>query len=172
MTRAQQQVPIDSKSRLTAELVGWIGREVVYQAPEPLGLNAIRYFALAIGDDCPLYTDAETASRSLHAGTVAPPTLVCETNQFYRRPADANGYIGHTWDLPLESSAFIRGGNEYEFVQPVRPDDVVTITWRLAEIFERQGQHGKLLLFVVSEARYSNQRAELLAVNRETNIYL
>jgi hypothetical protein len=46
---------------LTEELRGWIGREVSYAAPEEIGRASIRYFALAIGDDNPLYVDEDYA---------------------------------------------------------------------------------------------------------------
>ena len=158
-------------SRITDALRAWIGREVTYVAPEPIGAASIRYFALAIGDDSPLHRDEAFAACTAHAGVIAPPTMVCETNQLYARAPDRNGYIGHTWALPIEDRGFVRGGNEYEFLQPVRPDDRVTVTWRLVELFERPSARGEPLLFVVSEARYTNQRGELLAVNRETNIH-
>ena len=37
------------------ELKSWIGREVTYTAPEELGQASIRYFAMALGDDNPLF---------------------------------------------------------------------------------------------------------------------
>jgi acyl dehydratase len=157
--------------RITAEVKACIGREVSYTAPEELGRGAIRYFALAIGDDSPLYRDAEFAGKTAHGGIVAPPTFICETNQIIQQPLDENGYIGHDWALPLPNTRFIRGGNEYEFHQLVRPDDHVTVTWKILDIYERESRKLGELVFVVSEARYVNQRNELLAVNRETNIY-
>jgi acyl dehydratase len=157
--------------RITAEVKACIGREVSYTAPEELGRGAIRYFALALGDSSPLYRDAKFAAKTVHGGIVAPPTLVCETNQIIEQPIDENGYIGHHWTLPLTNTRFIRGGNEYEFYQPVRPDDRVTVTWKILDIYERETRKFGALVFVVSEARYVNQRNELLAVNRETNIY-
>jgi len=157
--------------RMTAELKACIGREVSYTAPEELGRNSIRYFALAIGDENPLYRDPDFATKTAHGGVVAPPTLVCETNQITQRPADENGYFGHHWTLPIPNTRFIRGGNEYEFHQPVRPDDRITVTWKIVDIYERETRKFGSLIFVLSEARYVNQRGELLAVNRETNIY-
>ncbi|MCE2945667.1 MAG: MaoC family dehydratase N-terminal domain-containing protein [bacterium] len=155
---------------MTDEIKAWIGREVTYAAPEELGRAAIRYFALATGDDNPLYSNDEVAHASRHGGIVAPPTLVCETNQFYDRPMETSGYFGHSWPLPIDGDRVIRGGNEYEFFQPVRPDDRISVTWRILDIYERDSRENGSLLFVISEARYVNQRGELLAVNRETNI--
>jgi acyl dehydratase len=138
-------------TRITDELRSWIGREATYTAPEEFGAAAFR--------------------RTRHGGVIAPPTFVCETNQIVRHPPDENGYIGHSWPLPLPSTRFIRGGNEYEFIQPVRPDDLVTVTWKIVDIYEREARKHGMLVFVVSEGRYVNQRCELLAINRETNIY-
>ncbi len=156
---------------ITEKLKACIGREVTYTAPEEFGRGAIRYFALALDDDNPIYSDENIARATRHGGIIAPPTFVCETNQVFQKPADANGYIGHYWTLPLASTRFIRGGNEYEFYQPVRPDDRVTVTWKILDIYERETRKFGALVFVLSEARYVNQRGELLALNRETNIY-
>jgi acyl dehydratase len=56
---------------LTDELRGWIGREVSYTAREEIGRASIRYFALAIGDDNPLYIDEAYARRRLSVGNRA-----------------------------------------------------------------------------------------------------
>lgn len=158
-------------SRITDDLKSWIGREATYAAPDELGRASIRYFALALDDDNPLYADEEFARKTRHGGIIAPPTFVCETNQIFDQPLDENGYVGHHWPLPLESGRFIRGGNEYEFIQSVRADDRVTVTWKILDIYERPTRKLGTLIFVLSEARYVNQREELLAINRETNIY-
>lgn len=159
--------PPSSSARLDA-LKAWIGREAVYEAPEALGQASIRYFALALEDDNPAYREPGTAD---FGGIIAPPTLVCETNQFYGQAADAHGYFGHAWPLPLDDLNFVRGANDYTFHAPVRPEDRITVTWRILDIFERETRQGGPRLFVVSEARYTNQEGTLLAVNRETNVY-
>lgn len=159
------------RSLLTDELRGWIGREARYTAPEEVGRASIRYFALALGDENPLYHDESFASQTRHGGVIAPPTLVCETNQHYHRQPDDYGYIGHSWKLPLPPCRLIRGGNEYQFFQPVRASDRITVTWRIADIYERETGRGGLLLFVISEVTYHNQAGELLATNRETVMY-
>jgi acyl dehydratase len=156
---------------LTEELRGWIGREVNYGAPEELGRASIRYFALAIGDDNPLYVEEDYARRAGYPSIIAPPTLVCETCQYAHRPPDQDGYIGHTWDLPIRGCRMIRGGHDYEFFRPVLPEDRVNVTWRLEDISEHSSSRGEPMLIAISAATYRNQRDELLARNRETLIF-
>lgn len=156
---------------LTPELEALIGTEAVYPNEEPLGRASIRYFARAVGDDNPLYTDPIAAREAGYPDVIAPPTLVCETNQYIDRPRDEDGYIGHLWNIDVPGTRLIRGGNEYEFHQPVYPSDCISAHWRIADITERVSSDDLAMLFVVSEARYTNQHGELLAVNRETNIY-
>ncbi len=67
---------------LTDEVKALEGRTKVYTAPEPFGAAAGRYFALAIGDDNPVYSDAAYARAQGLSGVTAPLTLICETNQY------------------------------------------------------------------------------------------
>lgn len=157
-------------SLLTDEVRGFVGREVTYTAPEEIGRASIRCFALALGDKNPLYTDDEFARSAGYQGAIAPPTFVCETNQYMSRSPSADGYIGHLWELPVEGR-LIRGGNEYEFFRPFYPTDRLTVTWRIADIVERSSSSGEPLLFVISEITYSNQDGDRIATNRETHIY-
>jgi acyl dehydratase len=156
---------------LTDELKRWIGREFHYTAPEEIGRASIRYFALAIGDGNPLYVDEEYARAAGYPSIIAPPTLVCETNQYAHRAPDADGYIGHAWELPISGCRMIRGGHEYEFFRPMLPADRLSVTWRLEDISEHTSSRGGPMLVVIACATYTNQRGELLARNRETLIY-
>lgn len=155
---------------LTGELKTWIGKEVRYPAREPLGKASIRYFALALGDPNPLYQDEAYAQAAGYRSIIAPPTLVCETCQYAHQDPDRDGYIGHEWRLPLAHCRLVRAGNEYEFYQPVYPDDEISVTFRLDSIEERSWSRGGTQLFVTSLARYFNQRDELLASNREITV--
>lgn len=159
------------RSLLTDDIKAMVGREVSYVAPDEIGRASIRYFALAIGDDNRLYVDDEYARSQGYPSVIAPPTFVCETNQYMNRPPDKTGYIGHRWELPVEGCRELRGGHEYEFFRPVLPTDRITATWRISDIQERTSSRGTPLLFLHSEAVYTNQDGERLAVNRETIIY-
>lgn len=156
---------------LTDEIKAWIGREAIYEAPEELGNASIRYFALAVGDENPLYFDEEYARAHGYDGVIAPPTLVCETNQFIAAGRPGSAYIGHSWDLPVTGCRLIRGGNVYEFFRPVRPDDRITVRWLLSDITERTASNGSPMLVVTSVAEYADGKDELVATNIETIIY-
>jgi acyl dehydratase len=156
---------------LTDDVRAFLGREVSFTAPDELGRSAIRYFALAVGDDNPVYTDDDAALAAGHPSVIAPPTLICETNQFLAKPRDGDGFPGHMWDLPLPDCRLVRGGNEYTFYRPVVPSDVITVTHRIADMTERLSRSGAQLLSVVNEITYRDQHGERLATNRETLIY-
>lgn len=160
-----------TSSLLTPEVAAFLHRRATYVAPEPIGRAAFRYFASAVGDENPVYVDDDAARAAGYEGVVAPPTLVCETNQYMTRHRDPDGYVGHRFELPLANCRQLRGGNEYEFFQPVRPDDVLQVEWEITDFTERHSSSGLPMLFVRSVATYRNQRDELLVRNTETVIY-
>jgi acyl dehydratase len=156
---------------LTDELKSWIGREAHYAAREELGRASIRYFALAMGDENPLYVDDEYARKAGYPSVIAPPTLICETCQYAHQKPNADGYIGHEWHLPVPNTRLIRAGNDYEFMRPVLPADRISVTWTLESIVEKPSSRGGTQLFVSSVARYRDAKGEVVAVNRETIVY-
>ena len=156
---------------LTDELRARVGETAVYTAPDPLGRAAIRYFAAAVGDDNPLYTDRSFARDHGFDDVVAPPTLLAETNQYMTGERDADGFLGHSWHLDVPDTRLVRGGNEYSFAKPAGPDTIVTATWRIAGMKERTTSGGVPMLIVTSEATYTDQHGDLLLTNTETLVY-
>ena len=157
---------------VTDEVRAMVGREVTYTAPEELGRASIRYFARAVGDDNPLYIDDDFARAHGLASVIAPPTLLCETNQYADLPQAATGYAGHEWNIDIPGTQQYRGGNRYEFFQPVCPTDVITVQWRLEDIEEKTTSTGSTMVTVTSVARFFNQQDTLLATNAETMIFV
>ena len=159
-------------SLVTDEIRALVGSRKVYTAPEPIGAAAFRYFALAIGDDNLLYRDAELARSHGLRGVTAPPTLICETNQYADLPMAADGYAGHSWEIDIPGTRQVRGGNSYTFHRRVRPEDVITATWEIHDLAEKATRTGADMLVVGSRATYTNQDGELLAVNEETIVFV
>ena len=153
---------------LLEQLKATVGRELVFQAPDEIGRPAFRQYALAVGDFNPLYSDREQAAARGLRDVMAPPTLVCDTWQYVDSDMDERGdLLGRGFFGEL---AGLRAGNEYEFLQPIHPDDVITARWQVKDVYERATRSGAVI-FQVIEATFHNQRGELLARNTETLFY-
>jgi acyl dehydratase len=136
-----------------------------------LGHASIRYFALAMHDDNPLYVDEAYAQAAGHAGVIAPPTLVCETCQYAHCAPDADGYIGHEWHLPVPGCRMIRAGNDYTFNRPILATDRISVTWTLESMVEKPSSRGGTQLFVMSVATYADAQGHTVATNREALVF-
>ena len=155
----------EAAEELIARLKETIGKEAVYQAPDAMGRSSFRQYALAIGDFNPLYTDGEFSKGHGLRDVMAPPTLICDTWQYIDGDMDEGGrLVALKDDLDLGG---LRAGNDYEFFQPVHPDDIVTARRKTKDVYQKTGRSGKLVFWEV-ETTYYNQRGELLATNIET----
>ncbi len=118
--------------------------------------GAIRKFALAVGDPNPLWQDEAFARKTRYGGIIAPPT-------FFRlfRPATFPGESPYPRRLDA--------GSDWEYFEPVRAGDVVTCMVKLADVKEREGSIGKMLI-TTWETSYTNQLGALVAIQRSTLI--
>lgn len=153
-------------------LAARVGETKVYAAPEPLSRASIRYYADAVGDDNPVYRDPDVARARGWDDVIAPPTLLCDTNQYRAGARDEDGFAGHTWNIEIPGTRLVRGGNDYTFHRPARPDDVVTVTWRLADISERTRADGSAMVIVTSEQEVRDEHGDPILTNTETVIYV
>ena len=145
-----------------------VGQKVVIQAPDEMGRSSLRQYALAIGDFNPLYSDRGFAQTHGLREVMAPPTLICDTWQYVDSDMDDRGdLVGRG---PIRELEGLRAGNEYEFFQPIRPDDVISAHWTVKDVYEKTGRTGSLV-FQVIETTFYNQADELLARNTETMFY-
>ena len=138
-------------------------REAVGVDSEPatheIEKGAIVRFAQAIGDDNPLFTDEEAARGTRYGGLIAPPTFL---RSLERSPP--------TLPFPSPYPDVLDGGSEWEYFEPVRPGDRITVTARVVDLTEKTGSLGNML-FVRMESRYANQAAEPVALQHGTYIY-
>ena len=61
------------------------------------------------------------------------------------------------------------GGQEVEYVRPIRPGDVLTRQARISSITERRGSTGPLV-FTETEAKYHDANGDLVVTVRSTTI--
>ena len=145
-----------------------VGQKVVIQAPDEMGRSSLRQYALAIGDFNPLYSDRGFAQTHGLREVMAPPTLICDTWQYVDSDMDDRGdLVGRG---PIRELEGLRAGNEYEFFQPIHPDDVISAHWTVKDVYEKTGRTGSLV-FQVIETTFYNQADEVLARNTETMFY-
>ena len=149
------------------QLSGVVGREAAFQASEEIGKAIIRRFAATIGDRNPLYWDDEYAEKSPYGGITAPPTLIFElTYDLWAGISEEGLSKGFKEWLGFEVN-LQRAGNDYEMVQPVSPDDIISMKRKVIDAAEKQGRKGKCV-FLTSEVTYTNQRGELRGIDKET----
>lgn len=147
---------------LTDSILAMVGTERTYVAPDQFGAAAGRYFALAVGDNNPMYAARE----------IAPLTLICDTNQYANLPMNQDGYAGHFWGIEIPNTKILRGGNSYKFYQYLHATDILTVIWKINEITERVNSKGIPMATMLSSASYYNQKKELLATNTESIIWI
>ena len=120
--------------------------------------GAIIKFAEAIGDTNPIFNDEVAARQSKYGGMIAPPTFLRSMSSGPLKVDVRNPY-----------SANLDGGSEWEYFEPVRPGDRITVTTKIANIYERAGRLGNML-FMVRETNYVNQFGNTVATQRTTGI--
>lgn len=94
---------------------------------DTISAEAVRQFADAIGDDSPIYRDADAARAAGFAAIPAPPTFVTR----YRVPFAEAG-------LDTERSQVLHGEQEYVYERPVGVGETLVTRHRIASI--RQGR--------------------------------
>lgn len=64
---------------------------------------------------------------------------------------------------------FLNGGSELEYLQPIKPGDVISVTARLDKMRKMEGKDGTTLFLIVA-VTYTNQGGEVVARERNTFI--
>ena len=121
-------------------------------------------FARALGDTNPLYLDGEAARRGPFGVIVAPPTYpIAFMTQALAGGAEAFGELG------LNFMTLVHGEQEFEYVRPLRAGEALTLTGRVADVYEKTGTSG-ILDFVVLETEARDARGQPVFFSRNTLI--
>jgi acyl dehydratase len=158
------------------EKLGWkqhIGMETETKTGEPVQARDIRRYALAIDESNPEYYDEQAAKKGRYGKLAAPPGFICWSIQDPKleKRYDELGEDGLSNFLGVPefpdawSLGWVRAGEEYEFFKPVFVGDTISVKLKLLDVYEKQGRSGHLI-FTTSEARYTNQNGELLAIQK------
>ena len=121
--------------------------------------GAIRRFAEAIGDTNPLFNSESEARHTHFGGMIAPPT-------FGRSLSAAIPEV--KLDMG-ESFRGLDGGSDWEYLEPIRPGDRITVQTKIADLRESAGRLGPMV-FITTETSYTNQFGQVCALQRSTAI--
>ena len=116
-------------------------------------------FARALGDLNPRYLDSGGSS-----GVVAPPTYPIA----FMTQAMAGG-MDTFLELGLNFMTLVHGEQEFEYLRPVRAGETLTLTGRVADIYEKTGSSGTLD-FVVLETEAKDAEGKKVFYSRNTLI--
>ena len=129
--------------------------------------GVIKRFAEVLQDPNPLFWDEEYAKKSSYGGIIAPPTLIFEWNHHTAVPNETSIPLNAKGDTDAEGLGWaVRGANEIEIIEPLRPGTVLNSSSEVVEVTEKEGKSGKLV-FVTSETKYTDQNGKLLAIGQE-----
>jgi len=140
-----------------------IGR-VLSTGSATVSAEHVAAFARALGDPNPLYVDPEAARRGPFGTIVAPPTYpIAFMAQALAGGADV------FLELGLNFMTLVHGEQEFEYARPIKAGETLTLTGRIADIYEKQGSNG-ILDFAVLETEAVDAAGQLVFFSRNTLI--
>lgn len=114
--------------------------------------NKISELTAAIGDDNPIYHSREAAQAAGLQDVPLSPTSPTLFNFWGARQK------GHTLaSLGIDVQRILHGEEEYEYLQPIYPGDILTGVATVIDGKTRQGKDGTAMDIITTETRYRNQ---------------
>ena len=131
----------------------WIGHELPASVL-PLERTRLQFFAKAIGETDPVYTDPAAARDAGYADLPAPPTFL------FAAELDSGASDRLLADLQIPLAKLLHGEQSFSYHRPACVGDTVTVRSTIGDIYDKKNG---ALEFVVKTSRATNQRNELVA---------
>jgi acyl dehydratase len=137
------------------------------QSFPPFTVEVARYkiheLALAIGDTNPIYHSREAAQVAGYADV--PPLPTSSTSWAFWGNPDS---FEHLASLGINVMRILHGEEEYEYLTPIQPGDVLTGVVTVADGKSRQSKDGSSMDIVTLETSYTNQDGAEVLKARQT----
>ena len=114
-------------------------------------------FADAIGEDNPVFRDAEAARALGYPGQIAPPTFATVMQIMTSGQAVLDPELG------LNYALVVHGEQEYEWQRPLLVGETLRATPRIADIYSRGPNE-----FLVIEAEIEDEAGNAVGLSRST----
>ena len=142
----------------------------------PIEASHILMFARAVGDDNPIYADADHAAETEPGAIIAPPTFMQASAQFdpeyFLRPKVGKPWFGsgkEATGIKRESGGGGGGGGgglhaeqHFEYHRHISPGDVLSATVKPGKTWEKEGKRSGKLVFSETVTEYRDQNGELV----------
>jgi acyl dehydratase len=122
----------------------------------------IRELALAIGDDNPIYQSREAAQAAGYADMPLFPTAPTMFTFWGNTKL-----VGQIAGLGINVMRVLHGGEEFEYLAPINPGDILTGVMTVVDGKSRQGKDGSSMDILTTEIRYTNQHGQPVLKARE-----
>ena len=114
----------------------------------------LRFFAKAIGEKNPIYTDDAAAKEAGYKSLPMPPTFLFSLKMDVPRPFENYENVG----APL--SKILHANQDFTYHSPVVAGDTLTFKSHIADIYEKKGG---ALQFLVEKTKITNQEEQHVA---------
>lgn len=131
----------------------WIGHELPASVL-PIERSRLQFFAKAIGETDPIYTDAAAARDAGYPDLPAPPTFL------FAAELDSGASERLLADLQISIAKLLHGEQSFTYHRPACVGDTVTVRSTVSDIYDKKNG---ALEFVVKTSRATNQQDELVA---------
>jgi acyl dehydratase len=121
----------------------------------PVTEEKVKEFAMAVGENNPVFFDPEAARELGFPGPLAPPTFT--VTQIFAVPREEReSRLGAN----LEYSRVLHGEQEFIINRLPLAGEVLKGTMRIAKDFEKEGKRGGTMRFVTYETKYTDTEGE------------
>ena len=138
----------------------WIGHDIG-RSVLPIERGRLKFFAKAIGETDPVYTDEAAARDAGYADLPAPPTFL------FAAELDSGAMFGLLDRLGVPHEKVLHGEESFEYLGPVVAGDTVTVSSRIKDIYDKKGG---ALEFLETESQAVNQHGALVARLRSLTV--
>ena len=119
----------------------------------------LKFFAKAIGETNPVYTDENAAKAAGYRALPAPPTFAFSLDLEQANPfADIEG-------MGVRLAKLLHGEQTFTYYEPICAGDTITLQSKVADIYDKKGG---ALEFLVQDYTVKNQKGALVAEMRRT----
>ena len=145
----------------------------------PVEETHIMMFARSIGDDNPVYQNAEAAAATEVGHVIAPPTFPRAVAQFdpdyHLRLKTGVKWFGSGKNPtgltePAKSTGGLHAEQHFEYHRAMKAGDVLTVTQREGEKWEKESKRAGKLMFTETIQEYRDQNGELVVTSRSIGV--